>query len=106
MESKILSHLHLNKSNFQISQSDWYCVGIAKFGSKYGHVFQSNIESLLNEAPSSSQRAHGNKRLIVISLCVCYEGVVRSIAPFLKQLHRVNFYLELGLNGISKEVEK
>ena len=25
IESKILSHLHRNKSNSQISQSDWYC---------------------------------------------------------------------------------
>ena len=43
-------------------------LGIAKFGHKYCQVFQSNIESLLIEAPSSSQRAQGDKRLIVVSL--------------------------------------
>ena len=37
------------------------------FGPKKGHVFQNNTESPLLEAPSSSQRAQGNKRLIVIS---------------------------------------
>ena len=40
--------------------------GIAKFGPKYGQVF--HYESLLPEAPPSSQRAQCNKRLIDISL--------------------------------------
>ena len=42
-------------------------VGIAKFGPKKGLVFKSDM-SPLTEVLSSSKRAEGNKRLIVISL--------------------------------------
>ena len=63
-----LYHIYTVKIVFHKSRNLIGTVGIAKFGPKQGHVFQSNNESLLTEAPSSSQRAQRNKRRIVISL--------------------------------------
>ena len=63
---------------------------IAKFGPKYDQVFKSNgYEYLLTEAPSSSQRALGNKRLVVISLLLHIKNllqVTHGLYPFSKML--------------------